>query len=69
MFALTATGFMLYLLWFDEKPNQTIIIHAYLYALFAFLCLPWLWRPLRRRRMNDGRQLNSEPYPSGEDLI
>lgn len=50
MFALTATGFMLYLLWFEEKPNQTIIIHLYLYALFVLLCLFSLWEQRRRSR-------------------
>ncbi|HVG33449.1 MAG TPA: glycosyltransferase 87 family protein [Pyrinomonadaceae bacterium] len=68
MFALTASGFMLYLLWFEEKPNQTIIIHAYLYALFAFLCLPWLWRTLRRRWMDAGSH-RSGLHPSGEESI
>jgi alpha-1,6-mannosyltransferase len=68
MFALTASGFMLYLLWFEEKPNRTILIHAYLYALFAFLCLPWLWRALRRRRIVAGNQRGGL-HPSGEESI
>jgi predicted membrane channel-forming protein YqfA (hemolysin III family) len=68
MFALTASGFMLYLLWFEEKPNQTIIIHAYLYALFAFLCLPELWRTLRHRR-TDAVSHASGLHPSGEESL
>lgn len=43
VFALTATGFMLYLLWFEEKPNQTIVVHLYLYAVFVLMCIFSLW--------------------------
>lgn len=49
VFALTATGFMLYLLWFEEKPNQTMIVHLYLYSVFVALCIFSLWRPIKRR--------------------
>ncbi|MBA3805410.1 MAG: DUF2029 domain-containing protein [Acidobacteria bacterium] len=53
MFALTASAFLLYLLWFEEKPNQTIIIHFYLYAVFGLLCIFPLWRLLERRSRED----------------
>jgi hypothetical protein len=53
MFALTASAFFLYLLWFEEKPNQTIIIHFYLYAVFGLLCLFSFWRPFKRRGRED----------------
>jgi hypothetical protein len=44
LFALTASAFVLYLFWFGESPDQTLIVNAFLYVPFALLCALRLWR-------------------------
>ncbi|HEX8774500.1 MAG TPA: glycosyltransferase 87 family protein [Pyrinomonadaceae bacterium] len=44
VFALTASAFVLYLFWFGETPNQTLVVNAFLYTPFALLSALSLWR-------------------------
>jgi alpha-1,6-mannosyltransferase len=44
VFALTASAVMLYLFWFGESRNQTLVVNAFLYAPFALLCVLYIWR-------------------------
>ncbi|HEX8139815.1 MAG TPA: glycosyltransferase 87 family protein [Pyrinomonadaceae bacterium] len=53
VFALTASAFMLYLFWFGETRDQTLVVNSFLYAPFALMCLLYLWR--YRWRMGGGR--------------
>lgn len=66
VFALTATGFVLYLFWFGETPNQTLLVNAFLYAPFALLCALSLWR----KRAGAGKsQTGTRASASVEGLI
>ncbi|HYY58849.1 MAG TPA: glycosyltransferase 87 family protein [Pyrinomonadaceae bacterium] len=44
LFALTASASVLYLFWFGEKPDQSLIVNAFLYLPFALLSLLALGR-------------------------
>jgi alpha-1,6-mannosyltransferase len=44
VFALTTSAFMLYLFWFGESTDKTLVVNAFLYAPFILLCVLYLWR-------------------------
>ncbi|HEX8143004.1 MAG TPA: glycosyltransferase 87 family protein [Pyrinomonadaceae bacterium] len=60
VFALTASGFVLYLFWFGESAGQSLIVNALLYAPFALLCALSLWRG----RVEAGKRQSGTPSAS-----
>jgi hypothetical protein len=64
LFALTASAFVLYLFWFGESPNRTLVVNAFLYAPFVLLCGLSLWR----RRAGRHPSGTVTTAPSGEGL-
>jgi hypothetical protein len=65
VFALTASGFVLYLFWFGETPNQSLVVNSFLYAPFALLCMLSLWR---RSSGAGKRQAGERAKLSGENV-
>ncbi|HEY6189104.1 MAG TPA: glycosyltransferase 87 family protein [Pyrinomonadaceae bacterium] len=61
VFALTASGFVLYLFWFGETPNQSLVVNSFLYAPFALLCALSLWR--KRDAAGKRQPGTHEPVP------
>jgi hypothetical protein len=66
VFALTASGFVLYLFWFGETPNQSLVVNAFLYVPFALLCALSLWR--QRARAGKRHTGTRDAVLSGEGL-
>jgi alpha-1,6-mannosyltransferase len=67
LFALTASAFVLYLFWFGESPNQSLVVNAFLYVPFALLCA--LSLGLRRAGAGKKRTSKSAQALSVEGLI
>lgn len=60
VFALSASAVMLYLFWFGERRDQTLVVNSFLYAPFALMCLLYLWRYVLRMRAGRASVLSRE---------